>query len=52
MPGNTIILSVCPLDGTLQLAVGEGVVVVEVQIALVAEEALPGLRVNAFNATG
>ena len=52
MPGNATILVFCCLDRTLQSAVGVGVLLVEIQIAFVAEEALSRLRVNVLNVLG
>ena len=52
MPGNTVELFVCSLDCTLQSTVGEGVLLVELQAALVPEETVSSLRVNLLNGLG
>ena len=52
MPGNTVVRFVCPLDCALEPAVGEGVLLVELQVALVPEEAISGLWVNVLDGLG
>ena len=52
MPRNTAILLFSPLDSTLQPAVGEGVLLVELQVALVFEEALSRLRNDVLDVLG
>ena len=49
VPGNAAIPLFCPFYLTLQPAVGQGVLLVEVQLALVSEEAIPSLRRYAPN---
>ena len=52
MPRNTAIVLFSPLDSTLQPAVGEGVLLVELQVTLVFEEALSRLRNDVLDVLG
>ena len=52
MPGNTVELFVCSLDCTLQSTVGEGVLLVELQAALVPKETVSSLWLNVLDVFG
>ena len=46
IPRCAVVLVFSLLDPTLQPTVGEGVAFVEVQVALISEEAVPGTRID------
>ena len=46
VPGCAVELVLSLLDSTLKPAVGEGVAFVEVQVALISEEAVPSAWIN------
>ena len=52
VPGDAFVLCLCPLYPTLEPAVGEGVAVVEIKIALVSKETVSGLRCDASDLVG
>ena len=52
IPGCAIEFVLSPLDPTLKLAVGEGVAFVEVQAALISEEAFPCTWINTSKVFG
>ena len=49
VPGDAVELIFCLLHTTLQPAVGECVVLVEIKVAFVAEETVPGFRFDVSN---
>ena len=52
VPGDAFVLCLCPLYPTLEPAVGEGVAVVEIKIALVSKETVSGLWCDASDLVG
>ena len=52
VPRDAVVLVISPLDPTLQPAVGEGVAFVEVQVALISEEAVPSTWINVSKVFG
>ena len=52
VPGCAVVLLFSLLDPTLQPAVGEGVVLVKVQIALISEEAISSTWLNTLDVFG
>ena len=52
VPGCAVVLVLSLLDPTLQPAVGEGVAFVEVQVALISEEAVPSTWINTSEVFG
>ena len=52
VPGDAFVLCLCPLYPTLEPAVGEGVAVVEIKIALVGKETVSGLWFDASDLVG
>ena len=49
VPGCAVVLVLSLLDPTLQPAVGEGVAFVEVQVALISEEAVSSTWINTLD---
>ena len=52
MPRNTLEHLLRLLDRTLKPAVGEGVPLIEVKVALIGKEAVPGIRVDVLDVAG